>query len=323
MDKSVRLFVAAYAFSEDGATHFLLPGREVKLEGAEEVLPILLRQCDGYRMAEEIVSLTAEETGYAQAELWELVEQLLARQVLIGSTQHYLFFHRVSANPMPFSHQFSEEEIARMLAEGESFLMQSSLQPTTSLEKLLARRESTREFTGEFLSQQEAERLAWAIYGKTPRANSFPESAIGLGTVPSGGALYPLRLFVLKPSNKEREWECFRAGSEGLEKTVTTTYEALVRVFLNDSNLLEGVGAVYVLACEFQQTTQKYANRGYRYAILEAGHAAQNAYLWCVEQGLGVVEVGGFYDEELAQLLSLSYPDQAPLTTLLVGRRKQ
>ena len=87
-------------------------------------------------------------------------------------------------------------------------------------------------------------------------------------------------------------------------------------------SIVESAAAVYILTCNFQQITQKYGNRGYRFALLEAGHAAQNAYLWCAEQDLGVVEVGGFLDEEVANLLLIPYPKQAPLTALVVGRRK-
>ena len=97
--------------------------------------------------------------------------------------------------------------------------------------------------------------------------------------------------------------------------------QQVIRAFLADS-ILEDAAAVYILVCDFQQITQKYGNRGYRFALLEAGHAAQNAYLWCTEQNLGVVEVGGFLDEELANLLLLFYPREAPLTALVVGRRK-
>jgi len=312
MDKKARLFAAAYAFSQEEATHFLLPGKEVTIEGAQELLSSLLRQCDGYRTIEDIVTSTSKETGYEETDIWELVDELLVRQILIEATRYYLLFHVASANPMPFWHNLSEEQVLGMVTKGEYFLEQSCGSRPTSLEQLLARRESVREFTGEFLSQEEIERLAWAIYGK----------AVTFGTVPSGGALYPLRLFVLTPSQEQGRWNCFQARAEGLAPTGTITHETLVHGFLNDANLLEGIGAVYVLACDFLQTTQKYANRGYRYALLEAGHAAQNAYLWCAEQGIGVVEIGGFNDKALSDLLLLSYPREAPLTTLLVGRRK-
>lgn len=320
MDDTMRLFVAAYAFAKGEAMNFLLPGKEITIEGANGILPALLQKCTGYRAAEEIVSLTAQETGYALADVWTVVNELMARQILVDATQHYLLFHVVSANPMPFAHRLSEEDVMRMVRKGHSFLVGQSNRSQTPFEELLERRESTREFTGEPLSQEEIQQLAWTIYGKTARSERFPENSIGLGTVPSGGALYPLRLFVLTPLQKGT-WQCLEAGTEGLIPKGAISHQELAHGFLDDPEILKGVGAVYVLACDFLQTTQKYANRGYRYALLEAGHAAQNAYLWCAEQNLGVVEIGGFADEKLANLLSLSYPQQAPLTTLIVGRR--
>jgi SagB-type dehydrogenase family enzyme len=312
MDKETRLFVVAYAFPQGEATHFLFPGREVIIEGAEEVLPALLRLCNGYRTAECIISLVSRETAYEETDLWEVVEKLFAHGVFVEATQYYSVFHEASANPMPFWHELSEEEILGMVTKGNNLLKYSFEIPLTPVEQLLAKRESIRKFTGELLSQDEIGRLAWAMYGK---ASEF-------GTVPSGGALYPLRLFVLTPSQEQGNWNCFEAHTEGLVSREIVTNETLVHGFLDDANILESVGAVYVLVCDFLQTTQKYANRGYRYALLEAGHAAQNAYFWCAEQGIGVVEIGGFNDKVLSDLLLLSYPREAPLTTLLVGRRK-
>lgn len=224
---------------------------------------------------------------------------------------------------MPFWHRLSEEEVPRMATVGVSHLAQRSWDPQTSFEELLEKRESTRIFTGELLAQAELQRLTWAIYGGIERSRYFPGSSIGVGTVPSGGGLYPLRLYTLTPSLNRNGWICFQVGPSGLTSTGAVTHEALVHSFLDDLDILEGVSAVYILACDFSQTTQKYANRGYRYALLEAGHAAQNAYLWCAEQGIGVVEIGGFDDEVLSRLLSLPYPQEAPLTTLLVGKREE
>jgi SagB-type dehydrogenase family enzyme len=249
------------------------------------------------------------------------MEELLARHILVDANHYYLLSHRASENPMPFWRELSEEDLARMLREGESPLVPFPSSSHTVLEQLFERRESVRQFSGEHLSIAELSRLAWAMYGRTKRSEAFPESSIGLGTVPSGGALYPLRLFVLAQQGSS-DWTIYSGGPAGLHVRNRISKQQVVHAFLEGS-VLDDATAVYVLACDFQQTTQKYGNRGYRYALLEAGHAAQNAYLWCAEQNLGVVEIGGFLDEELANLLSLSYPRQAPLTTLVVGRRKQ
>lgn len=320
VEKKIRPLVTGYGMKSGDGMEFLLPGRAVTIEGGKEVLLCLLQQCTGYRTAEEIVFAVCEQTGYKKEEVWGVIKELLARQILVDANHYFLLFHKVSENPMPFSRELSEEDRARMLREGESPLLPFPSSSHTTLEQLLERRESVRQFSGETLSFAELGRLAWAIYGRTERSETFPESSIGLGTVPSGGALYPLRLFVLAKQDRS-DWTVYNGGPEGLQTRNRVSKQQVLHIFLGDS-ILEDAAAVYVLACNFQQITQKYGNRGYRFALLEAGHAAQNAYLWCAEQNLGVVEAGGFLDEELANLLLLSYPSQAPLTTLVVGRRK-
>jgi SagB-type dehydrogenase family enzyme len=194
----------------------------------------------------------------------------------------------------------------------------------TPLEELLERRSSVREFNGEPLSREEILRLAWTIYGRIGRSDQFVQNTtIGFGTVPSGGALYPLELFVfvLKES-PSLERGIYQFGQEGITQKSPIEKEELLRAFLDDDSVFENAAVIFVLVCDFWQTVQKYSNRGYRFAMIETGHAAQNAYLWCAEQSFGVVEIGGFNDKLLADLLGLSYPKQAPITTLLVGRRK-
>jgi SagB-type dehydrogenase family enzyme len=320
VQESMHPLVVAYGIDKGSGLEFLLPGRAVTIEGGKEVLLCLLPQCTGYRTAAEIVSMVCEQIGYEKEEVWEVMEELLARQILVDANHYFLLFHRVSENPMPFSRALSEEDLTRMLREGQSPLIPSPSASHTILEQLLEKRESIRQFSGEQLSFNELNRLAWVIYGKTERSEGLTESSIGLGTVPSGGALYPLRLFVLSRQDRS-DWTVYGGGLQGLHATNLVSTQQVLHAFLGDATL-EDAAAIYVLACDFEQTTQKYGNRGYRFALLEAGHAAQNAYLWCAEQGLGVVEVGGFLDEELASLLLLSYPSQAPLITLMVGRRK-
>lgn len=319
MEEKIRPLATCYGMEKDDGIEFLLPGRAVTIEGGKETLLLLLRQCTGYYTAEEIVSAVCEQTRHNREEVWGVMEELLVRQILVDADHYFLLSHKASENPMPFLRELSEEDLARMLREGQSPLIPFSSSSRTALEQLLEKRESIRQFSGEQLSLAELGRLAWAMYGKILRSEGFPGSSIGLGTVPSGGALYPLRLFVLARQSTS-DWMVYTGGPEGLQARNQVSKQQVVHAFLEDS-VLEDAAAVYVLACDFQQTTQKYGNRGYRFALLEAGHAAQNAYLWCAEQKLGVVEIGGFLDEELANLLLLSYPNQTPLTTLVVGRR--
>jgi SagB-type dehydrogenase family enzyme len=109
---------------------------------------------------------------------------------------------------------------------------------------------------------------------------------------------------------RDAEWSCGPSVRRG----------ALTRIFPWSATILDDAAVVCILSCDFERTCSKYGARGYRYVLLEAGHAAQNAGLWCEEHGLGIVEVGGFLDEELARLIGVTYPDVAPLLALVVGR---
>jgi SagB-type dehydrogenase family enzyme len=320
MKENTYPLVTVYGMENNDGVEFLFPGRTITIEGEKETLLFLLQQCTGYRTAEEIISVVCKQTGRNKEEVWEVMEELLARQILVDANHYFLLFHMASENPMPFLRELSEESLAKMLREGESPLVPFPSSSYTVLEQLLEKRESVRQFNGEPLSFAELGRLAWAVYGRTKRSEGFPESSIGLGTVPSGGAMYPLRLFVFARKGSSN-WTVYKGSPKGLQIKNRVSAQQVAHAFQEDS-LLESAAAVYILTCDFQQITQKYGNRGYRFALLEAGHATQNAYLWCTEQDLGMVEVGGFMDEELANLLSLSYPKQAPLTALVVGRRK-
>lgn len=314
-------FVVAYGFFSSSGITFLLPGREITIEGADELLPLILPLCNGYRTIEEIVSIVTSKSEYDEEDVKQLIQVLLERQILINAHHYYQLFHNVSANPMSFWHNLSEEEVAVMV-KGKSPLVRPSQPSNSPLEVLLEARESVRQFSGEPIPKSEILKLGWAVYGKISRSNSFPESAIGLGTIPSGGALYPLRLYALvikqHPSIEEG---VYLLGPEGILKVASIDTNTLENIFGGYSTPLDSTAVIFVIVCEFHQVTQKYSNRGYRYALIEAGHAAQNAYLWCAEQGLGTVEVCGFNDEVLAKTLLIPYPEQAPLTTIFIGRR--
>jgi thiazole/oxazole-forming peptide maturase SagD family component len=78
-------------------------------------------------------------------------------------------------------------------------------------------------------------------------------------------------------------------------------------------------GYVIFIVGELERDSRKYGNRGYRLIHLDAGHAAQNAYLFGAEQGLGILEYAGFRDENTAELLGINYPQEAVVIALIVG----
>ena len=77
------------------------------------------------------------------------------------------------------------------------------------------------------------------------------------------------------------------------------------------------------ITCCFQRSTYKYGNRGYRFALFEAGHVAQNISLVSHGLGLQCVNIGGFYDQKIDHLLGLDGVNQSTLYLAAIGTRPE
>ena len=77
--------------------------------------------------------------------------------------------------------------------------------------------------------------------------------------------------------------------------------------------------AVLVLTGIFARVHWKYADRSYRYIMLEAGHLGQNIYLAATALGLAPCGIGAFFDDDLNQLLGIDEREEATVYLLAVG----
>ena len=68
---------------------------------------------------------------------------------------------------------------------------------------------------------------------------------------------------------------------------------------------VENANLVVALVATFERSQKKYGPRGYRYILLEAGHAAQNLCLRATELGLATLCIGGFVDGLVNEILEL------------------
>ena len=63
----------------------------------------------------------------------------------------------------------------------------------------------------------------------------------------------------------------------------------------------------------FGRSRIKYGERGYRFALPEAGHAMQNILPGATALGLGACPVGGFIDDRLHDLVDVDRVEEAVL----------
>lgn len=175
-------------------------------------------------------------------------------------------------------------------------------------------RRSERRFSGAALSLADLGALIFAGYG-------LDSPGAAHRAAPSAGGLFPLELYpvLLNVAGVGRGLCHYDVRRHGLERLTTGRDLDLLRraVFVDD--LIETASTVIVITAVFGRTKIKYGERGYRFALLEAGHVAQNIILAATALGLGSCPIGGFVDDHLNDLLDLDGLDEAVLYLVVVG----
>lgn len=184
------------------------------------------------------------------------------------------------------------------------------------LERAIVARRSIRRFSGEALTLEELARLLFFTYGKTDPRGRF--RAVG-----SGGALYPLELYVAALEVQGLAPGLYHYGVEtGALDVVRTdlTRAALAQVVNTEGLDLDNAALALIVTASFRRSTVKYQDRGYRMILMEAGEAAQNLHLLATSMGLGACLLGGFSDDLLSEFLGIDGVEEAPLLPVLIGR---
>ncbi len=143
---------------------------------------------------------------------------------------------------------------------------------------------------------------------------------------PSGGALYPIEVFLCKVSNNISCWPTnenilhllplsrqMESMSNNEPKTILKNLSG------HDDGILGQPHFAIVYAVFFQRALFKYRSRGYRLALMEAGSMYQNADLNAKKLGLRSRAWAGFTDFQVAKTIGLDIRHLAPLVIQFFG----
>jgi SagB-type dehydrogenase family enzyme len=192
-------------------------------------------------------------------------------------------------------------------------LPEPRLEGGPSLESVLDRRRSTREYSEGSLSLEEVSQLLWAAQGIT--------DADGGRTAPSAGALYPLEIYLVAGNVASLDAGVYHYRPSDhtiVKRSKGDNRKDLAKVALRQECVRDGA-VVLVFAAVYARTKQKYGERGNRYVHIEVGHAAQNACLQATALGLGAATVGAFDDDAVRKALDLPSGEKV-LYLLPVGK---
>ncbi len=197
-----------------------------------------------------------------------------------------------------------------------------NLPPSTErFDDVLRNRITARAFTGEPIGLDQLAKVLTFCYGITQlqEDTNFPRD---LRVIPSGGALYPLEVFLYAARVEGLAAGLYHYNPERHELDVLGSSDDVdqLRNLFVQPDLAASAAAVMFITAVFARTVFKYGDRGYRFILLEAGHLGQNANLTAQEMGLATVNVGGFLDREADRYLGLDGVNRSTVYALFLGR---
>jgi len=188
---------------------------------------------------------------------------------------------------------------------------------------VIAARRTSRNFAEAPLELGDVAALLHWSYGVTGEAIMPGGARQQFRAVPSAGALYPAELYLgvravngLEPG--VYHYEVPTASLALLDRGDPTPllHEACCR-----QDYARQAGIVVLMSAVVERSRRKYGERGYRYALLEIGHLAENLHLACTALGLAMVTTGAFFDDDMADLLEIDGCDEAVMYVAFIGKR--
>lgn len=190
-----------------------------------------------------------------------------------------------------------------------------------SLRKVVLKRRSVREFSGKPISLNNLANIIFNAYGITTEVTLKFGIGQKMRAVPSGGALYPLELYVasLNVNGLPPGIYHYNVEAHSLELVREGQFKAELGHAIFYEEMFKSVSALFIITGMLKRSSMKYGERAYRFMMLEAGHVGQNITLTAVALGLGSVMLGGFYDNDVDEIIGVDGVSETTLYTAAVG----
>jgi SagB-type dehydrogenase family enzyme len=186
---------------------------------------------------------------------------------------------------------------------------------TVSVEWAIKQRRTIRSFSPEILNLNHLSQLLWSAQGITGNGG-FKRAA------PSAGALYPMDVYAVVGESSVEQFEAGVYHYEPKGHVLSLITKKDVRDSVAKASLAQMWMARaplnIIITAEYSRVTVKYKKRGIRYAMIEAGHIAQNLFLQAEAIGLKAAIVGAFHDNELIEILKIPRLHE-PLLIMPIG----
>jgi len=310
MDDNFLPILVVPAVPIENGLRFLRRDTQLDIDGqTSKIVWQILAYCNGYNTPEQIAKGSNLELQLVK----DVLLDLSSIKVIFDSREQFRHFHDISSNPASYTHYLAKEEALQWqssphisVKSGEIFEFHADSE--SLLMKLQNQRRSVRNFASTKLSRDQIGQLCDLGYNLSRHA------------VPSGGALYPLKLFILTSKDQydlQAGYYEYDAENNVLVRFANADEEMLNYIFSTSVSIFNSSVQIIITADIFRQP-HKYSNLGYRLTLIEVGQVAQNISLAATEMGLVSCELGGALDKPLSQELNLN-KNVVPLLSIAIG----
>ena len=194
------------------------------------------------------------------------------------------------------------------------------LAPKEKFTALVNARRTVRTYSETELTLEELAYLLWCTQG-VRKVTTRPSTS---RSVPSAGARHALEtlLLVNRVDGLKPGLYRYAAIDHALVPLKSDSeLPALLRTACLHQDQIPDSAVTFFWHAAMERMFWRYAERGYRYLHLDAGHACQNLALGAEQIGCGICPIAAFDDEMLNQVLGLNGEDQFVIYLATVGKK--
>jgi len=137
---------------------------------------------------------------------------------------------------------------------------------------------------------------------------------------PSGGARYPLELYVIS-TNTELPNGIYHYLPLNHSLELLNTQKKIKISDFAFQPWTHKAAVLIVISAIFSRSSVKYRESAYRYSLLEAGHLGQNISLVSEALDCGCLALGGILEEKLERILDIDGMQESIVYTFAVGNK--
>lgn len=317
-----------WTYPREGGVLCKLPLAKLRVSAPSDFLRAVAKGCDGKTSWADVRDVLGARWPIQDVDT--CLETLLAQGLLIEAGQTLAVQAQIGWTPQPLGAQLNRAEdlyalretVRQRLKADASGVRRLRPQDTPMLD-VLRERFSAKTFADRPLTLQATVNVLWSMYGVLREERSHVRR-----TVPSGGALYGLRWFValFRPMD-DHEPGLYEVGYHASAEAVGEL--SLKRLpgesdgawgTLLTPSILDFAHALIYPVADLNLIGKKYGNRSLTLALIEAGHALQNAALAARYEGAATIMRGDTVETEVLSLFSLER-GYHPLPAMVLGAK--